>query len=71
MSSFHIEEFYLYVSRIIPVRASIFHLLGLFCELYPEHTVALSERLIGIFIRTLRAEVRMYVCTICLSTMCY
>ena len=39
------------------VRAAIFHLLGLFCELYPEYMVALSDRLIGIFMRTLKSEV--------------
>ncbi|CAI8051259.1 DNA-dependent protein kinase catalytic subunit [Geodia barretti] len=38
------------------VRAGIFHLLGLFCELYPEHSLTLSERLISIFMRTLKSE---------------
>ena len=39
------------------VRAGIFRLLGLFCELYPEHSLTLSERLISIFMRTLKSEV--------------
>lgn len=38
------------------VRGAIFHLLGRLCELYPEVMMGHSEKLVGIFMRTLKSE---------------
>jgi len=43
------------------VRGGIFQLLGTLCEVYPEHMATYSERLVGIYMRTLKAEV----CGVC------
>ena len=39
-----------------PVRGGIYQLLGTLCEVYPELMVAHSDRLVDIYVRTLRAE---------------
>ena len=47
-----------YVScDVSAVRAGIFQLLGSLCEVYPEHMITYSERLVDIYMRTLRTEV--------------
>ena len=38
------------------VRGGIFQLLGTLCELYPEFMTCHSERIIDIFMRTLKSE---------------
>ena len=39
------------------VRANIYHLLGLFGELYPEHVTKYSNRLFDIYVGALKTEV--------------
>ena len=52
------------------VRGGIFQLLGTLCEVYPEHMVTYSERLVGIYMRTLKAEVCVYVWCMCGVCVC-
>ena len=41
------------------VKAEIYHLLGVFAETYPAVMVTYSDRLLTVYIRTLKAEVRL------------
>ena len=51
---------YLFVSCIFfkPVRGGVFHILGTLCELYPEHMALYADKLVDVYIRTLKGEVR-------------
>ena len=40
------------------VRCGIYHLLGVLCEQFPEHMVSYSQRLVEIYIGTLKSEVQ-------------
>ena len=39
------------------VRANLYHLLGVFAAVYPEHMVKYSNKLLGVYVGVLKAEV--------------
>ena len=41
------------------VRANLYHLLGIFAAVYPEHMVKYSNKLLELYISMLKAEVRL------------
>lgn len=42
---------------LVAVKAQIYHLLGVFAEVYPELMINYSEKLLDLYIRTLREQV--------------
>ena len=43
---------------LITVRGGVFHILGTLCELYPEHMTSYADKLVDMYLRTLKGEVR-------------
>ena len=39
------------------VRANLYHLLGIFAAVYPEHMVKYSNKLLDVYVGMLKAEV--------------
>lgn len=42
---------------VISVKQQILRLLGVFAQVYPEEMVNYSERLVDVYVRTLKSEV--------------
>ena len=43
---------------LITVRGGVFHILGTLCELFPEHMTPYADKLVDMYLRTLKGEVR-------------
>jgi len=46
-----------YICMLFAVRSNLYHLLGIFAAVFPEHMVKYSNKLLEVYVGSLKAEV--------------